>query len=108
MNWWHRLKKNPLAQFGGILLLIFYLSVIAADFIAPYDPYVSQPNGSLLPPTQIHWVSPSGKFVRPHVYHTIQGDTNLETGDRKLIVDLKKPSPVRLFVNGSTISIIAN
>ena len=51
MKWWKNLKKNPLARFGALLLLIFYLVVIAADFIAPYNPYTSQPNGSLLPPT---------------------------------------------------------
>ncbi|MBD2214582.1 ABC transporter permease [Nostoc linckia FACHB-104] len=100
MDWWQRLKKNPLARFGAILLLIFYIAVIAADFIAPYDPYASQPNGSLLPPTKIYWTSPSGQAIGPHVYPTTQGDTNLETGDRKLIVDFKKPSPLRLFVSG--------
>ncbi|MFQ4143630.1 ABC transporter permease [Chlorogloeopsis sp. ULAP02] len=101
MNWWQRLKKNPLARFGAILLIIFYAVVIAADFVAPYDPYASQPNGSLLPPTKIHWFSESGQFIGPHVYPTIQGDTNLETGDRELIVDKSKPSPVRLFVEGA-------
>ncbi|MDZ8053374.1 MAG: ABC transporter permease [Aulosira sp. ZfuVER01] len=100
MDWWQRLKKNPLARFGAILLLFFYLAVIAADFVAPYDPYASQPNGSLLPPTKIYWASPSGQFIGPHIYPTTQGDTNLETGDRKLIVDFKKPSPLRLFVSG--------
>ncbi|MBF2005283.1 ABC transporter permease [Chlorogloeopsis fritschii PCC 9212] len=101
MNWWQRLKKNPLAQFGAILLIVFYAVVIAADFVAPYDPYASQPNGSLLPPTTIHWFSNSGQFIGPHVYPTIQGETNLETGDRELIVDKTKPSPVRLFVQGA-------
>jgi len=101
MDWWRRLKKNPLARFGAILLLIFYIAVIAADFIAPYDPYASQPNGSLLPPTKIHWFSQSGQFIGPHVYPTTQGETNLETGDRELIVDFKKPSPLRLFVSGA-------
>ncbi|MHC5833149.1 MAG: hypothetical protein ACYT04_98480, partial [Nostoc sp.] len=24
MDWWRRLKKNPLARFGAILLLVFY------------------------------------------------------------------------------------
>ncbi|MFB2768940.1 ABC transporter permease [Pelatocladus sp. BLCC-F211] len=100
MNWWQRLKKNPLAQFGAILLIIFYVAVIAADFVAPYDPYIPQANGSLLPPTKIYWFSTSGKFLGPHVYPTIQGDTNLETGDRQLIVDKSKPSPLRLFVQG--------
>lgn len=100
MDWWQRLQKNPLARFGAILLLIFYLMVIAADFVAPYDPYASQQNGSLLPPTQIYWQTPSGKFIGPHIYPTTQGDTNLETGDRQLIVDFSKPSPLRLFVSG--------
>lgn len=100
MNWWHRLKKNPLARFGAILLLIFYVAVIAADFVAPYDPYESQANGSLLPPTQIYWRNPAGQFVGPHVYPTTQGKTDLETGDRQLIVNRTKPAWFRLFVLG--------
>ncbi|MGB3759301.1 MAG: ABC transporter permease [Rivularia sp. (in: cyanobacteria)] len=101
MNWWQRLKKNPLAQFGAVLLIIFYITVIFADFVAPYDPYYSQPNGSLLPPTRVHLNNQEGKFIGPHVYPTTQGDTNLDTGDRKIIVDYSKPSPLRLFVQGS-------
>ncbi len=101
MNWWQRLKKNPLARFGAILLLIFYFAVIAADFVAPYDPYDSQSNGSLLPPTQVYWRNQAGQFVGPHVYPTTQGKTELETGDRKLIVDRQKPAWLRLFVQGA-------
>ncbi|NET73663.1 MAG: ABC transporter permease, partial [Sphaerospermopsis sp. SIO1G2] len=101
MNWWQRLKRNSLAKFGASVLLIFYVAVIGADLIAPYNPYDSQPNGSLLPPTPIHWVSQEGKFIGPHIYPTIQGDTNIETGDRKIIVDYNQPTPLGLFVSGS-------
>ena len=100
--WWQRLKKNPLARFGAVLLLVFYIAVIAADFVAPYDPYDSQLNGSLLPPTQIYWRNENREFVGPHVYPTTQGKTELETGDRKLIVDRQKPGWLRLFTKGST------
>ena len=100
MNWWQKLKKNSLARFGAVLLLIFYITVIAADFVAPYDPYASQPDGSLLPPTQIYWRNPAGQFIGPHVYPTTQGPTDLETGNRELIVDRENPSPIRLFVKG--------
>lgn len=100
MNWWQKLKKNPLAQLGALLLLMFYLAVIAADFVAPYDPYASQPNGSLLPPTQIYWRTQQGQWMGPHVYPTTQGPVDLNTGDRKLTVDWQKPSPLRLFVAG--------
>jgi peptide/nickel transport system permease protein len=101
MNWWQKLKNNPLARFGAIVLLIFYLAVIAADFVAPYDPYASQPNGSLLPPTQVYWRTPEGRFIGPHVYPTTQGPTDLETGERELMVDWQSPSPIRLFVQDS-------
>jgi peptide/nickel transport system permease protein len=100
MNWWQRLRKNSLAQFGAVILLILYLAVFAADFIAPYDPYESQPNGALLPPTQIYWRNQSGQFIGPHVYPTLQGPVDLETGDRQLIVNRQQPSPLRFLVRG--------
>ena len=100
MNWWKRLNKNPLARFGAILLIVFYVAVIFADFVAPYDPYYSQPNGSLLPPTTIHLSTKQGQFIGPHVYPTTQGDTDLDTGEREMIVDESKPTALRLFVKG--------
>ena len=102
MDWWQRLRKNSLAQIGAVLLFIFYIAVIAADFVAPYNPYASQPNGSLLPPTQIYWRNSAGQFVGPYVYPTTQGPTDLKTGKRELIVDRKHPSSLRLFVPGPT------
>ena len=101
MDWWRKLKKNPLARFGAILLIIFYVAVIFADFVAPYDPYSSQTDGSLLPPTQIYWRSPEGEWIGPHVYPTTLGPTEVETGDRELRVDFDQPSPLRLFVKGT-------
>jgi peptide/nickel transport system permease protein len=104
VNWWHKLKDNRLARLGAIVLLIFYLSAIFADFVAPYAPYASQTDGSLLPPTQIYWRvqegSQKGQFIGPHVYPTTQSPTDIKTGDRNLIVDFLKPSPVRLFAKG--------
>jgi peptide/nickel transport system permease protein len=96
MTWWQRLQQNPLARFGITVLLIFYIAVIGADFFAPYDPYVSQPDGSLLPPTQIEWKS----GVNPQVYPTTQGPVDINTGNRLIKVDRTQPSPVRLFVKG--------
>ncbi len=101
MNWWQKLKKNPLARLGALVLLIFYVAVIAADFVAPYNPYDSQANGSLLPPTQIYWRNQTGQFIGPHVYPTTQGPTDLNTGERQLKRDFSKPSPIRFLVRGS-------
>lgn len=100
MDWWRRLHKNSLARLGAIVLLCLYLVVIGADFIAPYDPFASQPDGSLLPPTQVHWRNPAGEWVGPHVYPTTQGPVDLDTGKRDLIVDRQQPSPIRVLVRG--------
>ncbi len=102
MNWWQQLKRNGLARVGAIALVLMYLTVIAAEFMAPYDPYVSQDDGSLLPPTAIHWIDKQGKFIGPHVYPTTQGQTDINTGDRLLKVDETKPSSINLFVRGDS------
>lgn len=98
MNWWRRLKKNPLAKLGAIILIFFYLMVIGADFIAPYNPYSAEDNASLLPPTAIYWRNQQGEFIGFHVYPTTQGTTDLDTGDRILNVDYSQPSPIRLLI----------
>ena len=102
MKWWKNLRKNPLARFGALLLLIFYIAVIGADFVAPYDPYVSQPNGSLLPPTKIYWQNQAGEFIGPHVYPTTQGPVDIETGLRELNEELDQPSFPSFFVKGTS------
>jgi peptide/nickel transport system permease protein len=107
MNWWRNLKNNLLAQMGAILLVFFYLVVLGADFFAPYNPYNSQIDGSLLPPTQIFWTNSEGKFTGPIVYPITQGPTQLETGDRLLTIDYNNPSPVRFFVKGDTYQLFA-
>lgn len=101
MKWWQRLKKNPLAQWGAGILLLFYLLVMAANFVAPYSPYESQLNASLLPPTEIYWYDQQGQWIGPVVYPTTQGPVNIETGKRAINVDQSQPSTVRLFVPGS-------
>lgn len=100
MDWWRKLEKNPLARFGAGVLLLFYLMVLAADLVAPYDPYLSQADGALLPPTQIYWHNAAGEWIGPHVYPTTQGPVDLNTGARQLRVDRSQPSPLRLFVSG--------
>jgi peptide/nickel transport system permease protein len=102
MDWWQQLKRNGLARVAAIALILMYIAVIAAEFISPYDPYVPQSDGSLLPPTAIHWTDAQGKWIGPHVYPTTQGPTDINTGDRLLSVDKTQPSPINFFVSGSS------
>ncbi len=101
-SWWQKLKKNPLAQMALAVLVLFYITVIFADFVAPYDPIAQQPSGSLLPPTDIYWRDhETNQFIGPHVYPTIQGPIDLDTGLQELEVDYSRPAPIRFWVKGN-------
>lgn len=101
MTWWQKLKQNTLARYGAIVLLIFYIVVIGADFFAPYAPFTTQPDGSLLPPTTIYWRNQeTGQWLGPHVYPTTQGPVDLDTGDREVFVNFDEPSPLRVLIAG--------
>ena len=41
LMWW-RLRRHKLAMGAAVVLIIFYLSVIFADFLATSDPTVSE------------------------------------------------------------------
>ncbi|KFF41270.1 MAG: ABC transporter permease [Candidatus Atelocyanobacterium thalassa] len=105
MNLWQRLKNNHLALLGIAILTVLYVIVIAADFVAPYNPYSSQLDGSLLPPTPIYLTIQDGplkgRYIGPHVYPASQSPTNIETGKRNLNINFHDPSPIRLFVKGN-------
>ncbi len=102
MSWWQTLLRNPLARFGGIVLLCLYIAIIGANFFAPYPPLTSQSGGSLLPITQIYWRSETGTWLGPHVYPTTQGPVDLETGERPLVVNREYPAGIRLIAPGSS------
>jgi len=106
MNWWQKLNRNPIARLGALILIFFYGVAIFADFVAPYDPYAAQANGSLLPPTQLHWQYPE-KLLGFYIYPTTQGKTDVNTGDRLLVIDDQKQSPMKLFVQGFSYQFLA-
>ncbi|ELS33165.1 MULTISPECIES: ABC transporter permease [Pseudanabaena] len=100
MTWWKRLRANPLAWIGIIILTFFYAAALFADFMTPYGVNESVKNGALLPPTQIYWHDRQGQYIGAHVYPTTQGKVDMETGDRALIVDYTQPSQIQLFKAG--------
>lgn len=101
MRWWKRLRQNRWALVGAWILGFLYTCALFAEFIAPYDPFQSQTQGSLLPPTAIYFWDPSGQWLGPHVYPTRQGPVDVQTGQRPLLVDTTRPAGIRFFVKGT-------
>lgn len=65
---WRRFKRSRMGLIGGAILILMYLVVLAAEFVAPYhyttgfDQYVHAP------PQRMHFVGPDGFHLRPFVY----------------------------------------
>lgn len=64
-----RFTRHKLAVFSLWVLAIFYLVVIFAEFVAPYNPYNFRANLTLAPPQRIYFIDDNGNFhLRPFVY----------------------------------------
>jgi peptide/nickel transport system permease protein len=96
LMWW-RFRKHRVAMVSTVFVLLFYLVVVFADFLAYSNPLASEAQRSLLPPQPIHWFD-NGRFA-PHVYG-LSGRRDPVTFKRVYTPDPEKKIPVRLFASG--------
>ena len=92
--------RHKLAVGGVIILGVFYLAAIFAEFVSPFDPTVRSGTYKFCPPQKIHFVDENGKFsLRPFVYElTREIDTEMYLFT--YIPDKTQRHPVRFFVKG--------
>ncbi len=67
LMWW-KFRRHKLAMAGGVILIIFYLVAIFAEFVAPYDPEAYFARYKLAPPTPIRIIDTEGNLHRPFIY----------------------------------------
>jgi len=96
LMWW-RFQKHRLAMVSTVVVLLFYLVVVLADFLSYSNPLASEAQRSLLPPQRIHWFD-GGRFA-PHVYG-LTGRRDPITFKRVYTPDMEKKIPVRFFARG--------
>jgi peptide/nickel transport system permease protein len=78
--------------------LILYVVAMGAGFFAPYDPYASQPNGSLCHPQQVYLRDQqTGEWIGPHVYPPPRGQCRWKRGSGRSSWITSQPSQIRLF-----------
>ena len=96
LMWW-RFRKHKLALVSAVLIFLFYLVVLFAEFITYSDPLLANETLSLLPPQPIHWMD-NGQF-RPHVYG-LTGERDRKTFKRVYQPDPAKKIYLRLMATG--------
>ncbi len=96
LMWW-RFRKHRLAIVAAVVIALFYVVVLFADFFAYADPRLSNAELSLLPPQPIHWLD-NGEF-RPHVF-AVTGKRDPQTFKKVYQPDPEKKVPLALFAKG--------
>ena len=96
LTWW-RFRRHKLAVASLIIVGLFYLVVVFADFLAVADPHATDARRSFIPPQGISLFDENG--WNPHV-SGLKGVRNPKTFKLAYTPDPSRKLPVRLFVHG--------
>ena len=102
LMWW-RFRKHRLAAAGTIVLILFYVVALFADFFAYVDPLESEAQRSLMTPQPIYWFD-EGSF-KPYVY-PLKGTRDPLTFKRVYVPDTSKKIPIQFFGRGDSYRIL--
>lgn len=94
---WRRFRKHKLAMLGAATVILFYLVVATADFLAYADPEASDAQRGLIAPRGIK-LTHEGQF-RPHIYALV-GRRDPNTFKRVYTEDPTQIIPLTLFAPG--------
>jgi peptide/nickel transport system permease protein len=99
LMWW-KLKQHRLAVICGVILLVFYFSVVISEFLAPYDLHSRNTDFIYAPPQQVHLFH-EGEFIGPFVYG-FDYRLNMDNLHREYTPNPGKVQPIRFFCSGDS------
>ncbi|MEM7439670.1 MAG: ABC transporter permease [Pseudomonadota bacterium] len=102
-NWkliWRKFKRHKLGLVSGIFLLISYLMLPIAGFIAPYTPNERNADHLYATPQMVRLFH-DGQFIGPYVY-PITAEADLENFRWNYIQDRENPARLEWFCEGRT------
>lgn len=99
LMWW-RFRRHRLALISGIFLLVAYISIIIAEFLAPYNLHTRDMNNIYAPPQSVHLFH-EGSFIGPFVYGRTM-ELDMENLKRVYRDDPSQVQPLRFFCKGDS------
>jgi peptide/nickel transport system permease protein len=94
---WRRFRKHRLAMLGAIAVILFYVVVLFADFLAYVNPEASDAQRGLIAPQGVHLFH-DGQFL-PHVF-ALDGKRDPATFKRVYTADPTQIIPLTFFAPG--------
>ena len=102
LTWW-RFRQHRLAMISLVVVALFYLVAISADFLATTDPHATDARTSYIAPQPIHLFDDDGSFA-PYV-HGLKGVRDIKTFKLVYTVDQSRKVPLQFFGSGYKYSI---
>jgi len=99
---WRKFRKHRLAMLGGTVTILIYLTVIFAEFLAPFRPAAFSSEYTYAPPQPLHIFdrTEEGLRISPYVSgYTVEVDPVALR--RTFVVDPEQKIPVGFFVRGA-------
>lgn len=97
---WRQFRRHKVAMVAAIVLILFYVVALFAEFFAPHSPLTRWTEYINAPPQTVRFVDAEGRFhVRPFVYGLEQG-MDPDTWERIYVPDTDRRYPINFFVRG--------
>src|SRR5512141_276765 len=99
-NWqlvWWRFRKNKLALFSGLVLVLFYVIVLVPEFFSTQDPEATEAALAFIPMQGISFFDSSGLNI---TVPAVVGKRNAVTLRMEWKIDESKRVPIRFFAPG--------
>lgn len=97
MIWW-KFRRHQVAVAAGVILVVFYLSIMVSEVLAPYGRDTKHREFIYAPPQTIHLFH-EGRFVGPFVYR-LDYRLDMDTLRRTYAADRAVAQPLRFFCLG--------
>ena len=96
---WLKLRRHRVAVFSAGLLAVFYLAIVIAEFLAPYEPNARNVDFIYAPPQRVRLFH-EGELVGPFVYG-LEHRLDLENLHRIYTPDPRQVQKLRFFCRGA-------
>jgi len=98
LMWW-KFRKHKLAMISAVIVILFYLVALFAEFLAPFNPEAVNPRRTYTPPQPIHIFGPDG-LTRPYV-NGVKVEIDRVALRRVFVIDPEVRHELAFFVRGA-------